>query len=127
MGGSNHSRRVILSTTLVRSAFNPESSINLIQMDIISFLISAGLFALFVPSVVMRLPPRGSHNLVLLTHALLFALVTHLIMKYYWTGRFELFGNYGPTCPNGYVPGVNQGGKPDCVPSGHATYAGTAK
>ena len=85
------------------------------------------LFVAFVPGVVTRLPPGGSHKLVLAVHAVLFALVSFALMNYQASGRFELFGNYGATCPNGYVPGVNQGGKPDCVPSGHATYAGTAK
>jgi hypothetical protein len=51
-------------------------------------------------------------------------------MKYYWTsikGFIERFGNYGPTCPNGYVPGVSKTGAPDCVPTGHGTYPGTSK
>jgi hypothetical protein len=46
-------------------------------------------------------------------------------MRFYWhniRGYAEKFGNYGKTCPNGYVMGPNQGGQPDCVPVGHATY-----
>ena len=43
-------------------------------------------------------------------------------MNFYWTKIRERFGNYGPTCPNGHVPGMNQGGQPDCVPVGHATF-----
>jgi hypothetical protein len=96
-------------------------------MDIVSFVLSTLLFAAFIPGVLVKLPPGGSPAVVLVTHAILFAVVTSLVMSYYWTGRIELFGNYGPTCPNGYVPGVNQGGKPDCVPAGRATYPATAK
>jgi hypothetical protein len=99
-------------------------------MDLVSFVLSTLLFAAFVPGVLVKLPPGGSPAVVLVTHALLFSLVTSFVMQYYWTtikGYIERFGNYGATCPNGFVPGVNQGGKPDCVPSGRATYPGTAK
>ena len=99
-------------------------------MDLVSAVLSTLLFAAFVPGVLVKLPPGGSPATVLVTHAVLFAVVTSLVMGYYWRnirGYIERFGNYGPTCPNGYVPGVNQGGKPDCVPSGHATYPGTSK
>ena len=91
-------------------------------MDIISLVLSALLFATFVPGVLVKLPPGGSSNVVVLTHAVLFAIVTALVMSYYWTGRIELFGNYGASCPNGYVVGTNQMGKPDCVLAGRATY-----
>lgn len=96
-------------------------------MDVISLVISTLLFAAFVPGVLIKLPKGGSPAVVLVTHAVLFAFVASLVMKLYWTGSLELFGNYGSTCPNGYVPGVNQGGQPDCVPSGHATYPAIAK
>ena len=50
-------------------------------------------------------------------------------MRYYWVtvkGYPEGFANYVGSsqtpCPNGYVPGMNQGGKPDCVPVGSKTY-----
>ena len=50
-------------------------------------------------------------------------------MRYYWhvvKGYPEAFANYVGSpqtpCPNGYVPGVNQGGLPDCVPVGRKTY-----
>jgi phosphotransferase system glucose/maltose/N-acetylglucosamine-specific IIC component len=94
-------------------------------MEIISSVISALLFAAFVPGVLFRLPERGSRGTVLVVHAVLFAIVTALVMRFYWhniRGYIEPMGNYGSTCPNGYVPGVNQGGQPDCVPSGHVTY-----
>lgn len=99
-------------------------------MDVVSLVLSVLLFAAFVPGVLIKLPPGGSPAVVLVTHAVLFAVVTSFVMKYYWTtikGYIEMFGNYGPTCPNGYVVGVNQVGQPDCVPAGHATYPGTAK
>lgn len=96
-------------------------------MDIVSLVLSTMLFAAFVPGVLVKLPPGGSPAVVLVTHAVLFAVVTSLVMGYYWTGRIEFFGNYGATCPNGYVPGVSKTGAPDCVPTGHGTYPGTAK
>lgn len=91
-------------------------------MDLGSFVLSTLLFAAFVPGVLVKLPPGGSPAVVLVTHAILFAVVTSLVMSYYWRGTIELFGNYGPTCPNGYVPGISQSGVPDCVPAGRATY-----
>jgi hypothetical protein len=99
-------------------------------MDLISFVLSTLLFAAFVPGVLVKLPPGGSPAVVLVTHAVLFAVVVSLLMGYYWEtirGYVERFGNYGPTCPNGYMPGMNQGGQPDCVPVGHATQSGISK
>lgn len=43
-------------------------------------------------------------------------------MHMYWTKIREHFGNYGPTCPNGYAVGTNQGGQSDCLPVGRATF-----
>ena len=94
-------------------------------MDLISSIISALLFVAFVPGVLLKLPADGTRWQVLAVHSVLFALVTSLVMKFYWTnikGYMERFGNYGPTCPNGYSMGTNQGGKPDCLPVGHATF-----
>jgi len=99
-------------------------------MDLISSVLSALLFAAFVPGVLVKLPSNGSPATVLVIHALLFAVVTSLVMRFYWhniRGVMERFGNYGPTCPNGHVPGVNQGGKPDCVPVGRATFDPSSK
>lgn len=99
-------------------------------MDIISVILSTLLFAAFVPGVLVKLPPGGSPAVVLVTHAVLFAAVTSLVMRYYWVnikGYIEKFGNYGPSCPNGYAPGVNQGGLPDCIPTGHPTYPAVPK
>ena len=91
-------------------------------MDLISTLLSALLFYAFVPGVMTTLPSaNSSKSKILLTHAVLFAVVVTIVMKFYWTnikGYFESFGNYGPTCPPGYAPGVSPTGVPDCVPVG---------
>ena len=91
-------------------------------MDIISTVLSVLLFAAFVPGVLVRIPQHGTRGTVLVVHAILFAIVTSFVINFYWTKIRERFGNYGPTCPNGHVPGMNQGGQPDCVPVGHATF-----
>ena len=94
-------------------------------MELISTVLSALLFAAFVPGVLIRLPQHGTRGTVLVVHAILFALVTTGVMWVYWhkvKGYPELFANYGDSCPNGYLPGTNQGGKPDCIPTGHATF-----
>lgn len=99
-------------------------------MEIVSLVLSALLFVGFVPGVIVKIPKGGSTMHVVITHAILFALVTSLVMRFYWTnikGYIETFANYGPSCPNGYTPGVNQGGIADCIPTGHATYPATSK
>jgi Na+/melibiose symporter-like transporter len=96
-------------------------------MDLVSSILSALLFAAFVPGVLLSLPKGGSKATVLVVHALLFAVVTQVVMWFYWTRIRERFGNYGPTCPNGYVPGKNQAGQPDCIPTGHPTFNASAK
>jgi hypothetical protein len=90
-------------------------------MDLVSLLISAGLFYAFIPGVLFRYPKHGSPQKVMLVHTALFALTTSIVMRYYWTyykGVFESMGNYGIQCPNGYVG--QDGDK--CVPAGRATY-----
>jgi hypothetical protein len=91
-------------------------------MDWISAILSAVLFVAFVPGVLVTLPSRSSpRNTVLLVHALVFAVATSVVMRYYWhniRGYVETFGNFGPTCPNGYAMQADQ----SCVPTGHATY-----
>jgi hypothetical protein len=91
-------------------------------MDLVRVILSALLFAAFIPGVLVKLPKNGSHQTVLVVHAVLFAVVTAIVMHLYQRCVVERFGNYGPTCPNGYAPGTNQGGQPDCVPTGRATY-----
>lgn len=86
-------------------------------MDLISSILSALLFAAFVPGVIGRIPSNGSRATILVTHAILFALTTTAVMKIYWSYR-ERFGNYGPKCPNGFRMTEDQ----NCVPTGHATY-----
>jgi hypothetical protein len=90
-------------------------------MDIVSSVLSALLFMLFVPGVLVTLPSKtASRRTILLVHGLLFAVVTSLVMRYYWVnikGYLEKFGNFGPVCPNGFAP---QGD--DCVATGGPTY-----
>jgi hypothetical protein len=87
---------------------------------LVSGLISTGLFVAFVPGVLVRLPPGGTKTTVLLVHAVLFAVVASLVMRWYWNMR-ENMGNYGAKCPNGYMMLPDQ----SCVPVGHATYPTT--
>ena len=86
-------------------------------MDLVSSIISVILFVVFVPGVMFRLPSGGSRATILMTHAILFAVTASVVMSIYWSYR-EHFGNFGPTCPNGYAP-TEDG---SCVPVGRATY-----
>jgi hypothetical protein len=90
-------------------------------MDLGKIVISALLFATFVPGVVAVVPSRSSKWTVLGVHAVLFAVVTSLIMSYY-RSYVEGMHNYGDSCPNGYVEGGNKKGEVDCVPVGAKTY-----
>lgn len=95
-------------------------------MEVISSVLSALLFIAFVPGVLFQFPERGSKMKILAIHTLLFVVVTHFVMLFYWTkvrNFVEKMTNYGQSCPNGYVEGVSQKGEKDCVPAGHATYA----
>jgi TRAP-type uncharacterized transport system fused permease subunit len=91
-------------------------------MDLISSVLSALLFVVFVPGVFLTLPSKtSSRRTILVVHTLLFAVVTTFVMRYYWVnikGYLEKFGNFGAVCPNGFVQQGN-----DCVPTGHATYS----
>ena len=86
-------------------------------MEFISLIISAVLFAAFVPGVLLTFPKGGSKATVLVVHAVLFAVVSSVVMMWYW-GMRENMGNYGVKCPNGYMMTPDQ----NCVPVGHATY-----
>lgn len=91
-------------------------------MDLISSILSALLFVAFVPNVLFHLPQKASHGTVVLVHAVLFAITVSLVMHYYWQnvrGFIEGMGNYGATCPNGYILTPDE----NCVPAGHATRA----
>ena len=68
-------------------------------MDLVSALLSALLFYAFVPGVFMTLPKGSSHKTVLVVHAVLFAVVSSMVMWYYWTKVKEYFGNHGASCP----------------------------
>jgi hypothetical protein len=91
-------------------------------MELISSILSALLFVAFVPGVLVTLPSKASPRThIILVHALLFTVVTSLVMRYYWVnikGYLEKFGNFGAVCPNGFVQQGN-----DCVPTGRATYS----
>jgi hypothetical protein len=51
----------------------------------IKLLISALVFAAFVPGVLVTLPPGGSRTTVLAVHAALFAVFHQLAMKTLWS------------------------------------------
>lgn len=87
-------------------------------MRIDSILITAALFVAFIPGVAFKL---GTGWTSLAIHGVLFAGVLHWAMKYYhrYVVFREGFGNYGPTCPNGYM----MKGDGVCVPTGHGTQA----
>ena len=91
-------------------------------MELVSSVLSALLFVVFVPGVILTLPSKSSPRAqIIIVHALLFTVVTTLVMQYYWVnikGYLEKFGNFGAVCPNGFVQQGN-----DCVPTGHATYS----
>ena len=86
-------------------------------MEFISLIISAVLFAAFVPGVLLTFPKGGSKATVLVVHAVLFAVVSSVVMMWYW-GMRENMGNYGVKCPNGYMMTPDK----NCVPVGHSTY-----
>jgi hypothetical protein len=88
-------------------------------MDFVSLILSAVLFAVFVPGVVLTLPKGSSKATVLVVHAIVFSVVSSFVMQWYW-GMRESMGNYGIKCPNGYTMTPDQ----NCVPVGHATYEG---
>jgi len=101
-------------------------------MDLVSAVLSALLFVVFVPGVVLTLPSKSSsRRTVLLVHAVVFAVVTSFVMRFYWhniKGYIEKFGNYGAVCPNGFAPVADPTGiaKEECQPVGQSTYsAGT--
>lgn len=92
-------------------------------MNIGTYVIAALMFAVFAPGGLVRIPVKGSRMTVLAVHAVVFALVTGLVMNWYFHGVLEFMTNYGTTCPNGYVEGPSKTGAQDCIPVGHATYA----
>ena len=90
-------------------------------MDFGSLLLSTALFAAFVPGVIGTFPKGGSRTTVLATHAIAFAIAASIVMQLYW-GMRERMTNWGDRCPNGYMLGTGQNGKPECVPVGMRTY-----
>ena len=50
-------------------------------MNLIMFIVSAVLFFILTPGIILSLPPGGSKTLVALTHAVVFGLVWTLASK----------------------------------------------
>jgi hypothetical protein len=50
-------------------------------MMFVKMAVSALVFAMFVPGVLVTLPPGGSRLVVLAVHAVLFAVLHHFAMK----------------------------------------------
>jgi hypothetical protein len=50
----------------------------------IKLVLSALIFAAFVPGVLVTLPPGGSRTTVLAVHAALFAVLHQVVMKTLW-------------------------------------------
>jgi hypothetical protein len=73
-------------------------------------LLALLLFVAFVPGVVFTFPARSSRMTVLVTHAILFVLVTHFVMN----ALRESFGNYGAAgCPASFRMNSDGVCKPD--------------
>ena len=85
-------------------------------MRLDTILITAGLFVAFIPGVLFKL---GQGWAGLGIHGVLFAVVAHWVMRMYhqYVIYREGFGNFGPTCPNGYVMDASK----VCRPVGHQT------
>ena len=80
-------------------------------MGLVSILLGVVLFVAFVPGVLVTLPKHGKYSTVLLVHGVLFAVVTHYVMKFYFSERF---GNYGAAgCPPCFVMNADGVCKPD--------------
>ena len=52
----------------------------------LKFLVSALVFAAFVPGVLVTLPPGGSRMMVLAVHGLLFAVLHHYVLSMVFRG-----------------------------------------
>ena len=50
-------------------------------MNLIMFIVSAVLFFILTPGIILSLPPGGSKTVVALTHAIVFGLVWTLASK----------------------------------------------
>ncbi len=85
-------------------------------MRVDTILLTTVLFVASIPGVVVKL---GSGWTGLFIHGVIFSVLLHVGMRAYhrYVIVREGFGNYGPTCPNGYQMGADQ----VCRPTGHAT------
>jgi hypothetical protein len=80
-------------------------------------LVAALLFIAFVPGVVVTLPSKGANKWTILAlHTLLFMVASHFAMCCL---SYEMFGNHGAVCPNGYKMQEDK----SCVPIGQPTYS----
>jgi len=87
-------------------------------MDLIPTVLQALLFAVFVPGVLFQFPKHGDKAVVLVVHALGFAVTSYFVMSAYLKYSREHL-SFGTTCPNGTV---NMGPNRECKPVAHATY-----
>jgi len=84
--------------------------------------ISAILFFVLSPGVLLTLPPGGrgiimsgqTSVLAALVHAVVFAIASHYVWQYYKTGRWEGFATSGSGCPPGLVA-CPKGSKKHCA------------
>ena len=79
-------------------------------------LVAALLFVGFIPGVLVTLPSKGAKKTTIyVVHALLFALVLHLVMKS-CSFAYESFSVHGPSgCPEGFIESIKNG-REECVP-----------
>lgn len=79
-------------------------------------LVAALLFVGFIPGVLVTLPSKtAKKSTIYVVHALLFALVLHIVMKS-CSFAYESFGNHGASgCPEGFIESIKNG-REECVP-----------
>jgi len=61
-------------------------------MNWVTTIYSAILFFVLVPSVLLRIPPKGSKYMVAAVHAIVFALIWHFTCKFVWRMSVGLEG-----------------------------------
>ena len=78
-------------------------------------VLSGLVFAALMPGVLVTLPSKSSSKkMILLVHAVLFAVLLHILMRHL---RYESFGLHGPaSCPAGFEESHDAAGE-RCVPS----------
>lgn len=83
-------------------------------------LVAGLLFIAFIPGVLVTLPSKSSKKTtILLVHAVLYAVLLHIVMKSCFFA-YESFGNHGPaSCPPGTRPSLTFGSTEECVGEAH--------